>query len=146
MLNLHSPKWKRRGEIEFMTLLTTKTMSISIHRISKVDIDTLWPHDHGLDFLSIGLTGRYTEELYLTPATDLSNKVVKTWKAGSAHVMRNNRAHRIIEATEKPSYTLFLTWNYKGEKTKMYTKHGYMSAGEYYGRGLHLEDILEASV
>jgi hypothetical protein len=91
------------------------------------------PHDHPSKFLSVGLWGRYVETVFQEPGRDLEVNSTFERRAGTFHVMPLEHAH-YIHKIDKPAWTLFLTWGYRGRGVAIYTKDGPVNSKEYFGR------------
>ena len=88
-----------------LRLLKTKRVCVYIHKITTADPPNSWPHDHGCDFISIGLSGWYSEALYDEPRRrpERSRVIVRGPRHG--HRMRNAQAHRILHLSGPAVYT-----------------------------------------
>lgn len=133
------PRPKVTGRLTEYSLVVTKRFTISIHKISDPGFVVTDPHDHPSDFLSVGLKGYYVEKVFDSPSEDLTKNrdVKRRW----AHVMRTTQAHYIFEAP-KPAWTLFITWNYRGWGSRIYTKSGdILHPKDYYLTGRYRDGI-----
>lgn len=125
------------GDIKHHIIWVSKKYSISIHKIIyRKWLEDEYPHDHGLDFLSIILWGGYTEELFKDKYASIKNGEIVRRRWGSWHIMRNSSSHKVIKVhPRKSAWTLFITWNYEPRRQSyIYTPEGRMTAGEYYGK------------
>jgi hypothetical protein len=136
------------GNVKHHVIWVSKKYSISIHKIIYTEkAKDRYPHDHGLDFLSIILWGGYTEELFKDKYASIENGKIIKRKLGSWHIMKNSASHKVIDIKSKKSaWTLFITWNYeKNRQAYIYTPEGRMKVGEYYS-ALVKKGLLEKQV
>jgi hypothetical protein len=125
------------GDIKHHVLWVSKKYSVSIHKIIyKTWLHDEYPHDHGLDFLSIILYGGYTEELFPDKHASVKNGKIVKRRPGSWHIMKNLASHKVIKIhSKKAAWTLFITWNYeKNRQAYIYTPEGKVTPREYYGK------------
>ena len=138
-------RWKSysTGDIQHYTIWVSKKYTVSIHKIIYREwLADEYPHDHGVDFLSIVLWGGYTEELFKDKYASFKNGEVVKRRWGSWHVMKNSASHKIIKVhPTKSCWTLFTTWNYTGERAFVYTPDGKIRVSEYYANLIKNEKI-----
>jgi hypothetical protein len=104
--------------------------TIFIHKIIPVELEGVYPHDHGCDFFSFGLRGGYTEELFDDPYDQTKSKIIYRG-AGKGHIMRNSQAHKFVSLSRDNVYTLFITWNFVGRKAWLFTPEGPITFEEF---------------
>lgn len=80
-----------------LRIVQTPWFGVYLHDIHKDDGDRA-PHNHPWSFVSIVLSGRYTERLYESPIDDSSSFILKTYRRFSIHRMGRDTAHRIVDA------------------------------------------------
>ena len=133
------------GDIHRQCIWVSKRFSVSLHKIvyRKWNADE-YPHDHGVDFLSIVFWGGYTEELFKDKYAQFENGEMKRRGLFSWHIMRDTSSHKVISVhPRKTARTLFITWNYKpGRTAYVYTPEGPINAADYYYK-LAKDKILE---
>ena len=79
------------------------TYGIHVHNFPSPD-QTVEPHGHPRPFVSIILSGGYTEEVYSDAPV-----FYRTWRRGSIHKMPVSETHRVIEV-EPNTWTLVFFW------------------------------------
>jgi hypothetical protein len=113
----------REGDpyLDRLRIIQSPLCSIYLHHIHRPDIE-IDPHDHPWSFISIVITGDYTEEVW--PDKRDSSLSYTSWRRRwSAHKMDRESAH-IITETRKPLWTLVIT----GPKR---TSWGFWRNGEF---------------
>lgn len=127
--------WLQPGYIKRWHLIPRNTWrNVYLHKIVGPDNEP-YPHDHPWAFTSLILSGGYIEELYdFTPATASKDcrmidhaweneRYYKLYAWPSIHIhekghvvrRRSWHAHRIINLVTKPTWTVILTGETKGQ-------------------------------
>ena len=125
--------------IRHYVLLKTKRFTVSVNRLTRdARFEDIYPHDHGSDFFSVALRGGYTEELFRDPATNWTTGERIVRRFPSAHKMDYRHAHK-ADVThpvgrQRVAWTLFVTWNYQGTRSRVWTEDGPIDSGEYWRR------------
>jgi hypothetical protein len=102
--------WVRIGEEPFLNrkvLVICPWFGVFITRIYSPDTDRD-PHDHSRPFLSLILSGGYTENVHSD-----QGMIKKTHRRWSAHILRTSEAHRIT-AIREPLRTLVIAGKSRG--------------------------------
>lgn len=89
--------WVRVGDGPFLdrkVLMICPWFGVFITRIHKPDISR-HPHDHSRPFISLILTGGYSERVWDNPA-DLSSSTHRIHGSWSLHKMPVSKAHKIV--------------------------------------------------
>ena len=136
MIKFYKPKYFHYGTFRQWRFLNTSKFTVSINRIGSADSITSCPHDHGCDFYSIVLKGRYSEKLYKDFLNNPNDMERRTFKIFSGHKFLHNWAHSIYKC-DKTTYTLFITFNHLRRKSWIYTPEGTFTQGEFYLKGLN---------
>lgn len=129
-------KFNDRGgsSMSFVQFVHNSRFSVRLNKITVADDERAFPHQHGCDFVSIGLLGSYTEDLY-----EMRNVTSPFRRANrgmfNVHRMNNDRLHKIAAVSKRPAYTLFITFNYAHKPPLAYGPNGEVETmGEMYRR------------
>jgi hypothetical protein len=98
--------------LDRLRIIQTPWLSVYLHHIHRPDRDAD-PHDHPWDFISLVLSGSYTELLWRdkTCASSFRTRERRRWSVGRT---RRQAAH-IITGIEGPLWTLVITGRRRGE-------------------------------
>jgi hypothetical protein len=105
-----------------------------LNRITVPDDEEAFPHNHGCDFVSIGLKGWYSENVFKADAVE-DGFVNHMRRRFNIHRMNNTQLHKIASVSDTPAYTLFITFNYAHKPPLAYGPNGEVETmGEMYTR------------
>jgi hypothetical protein len=107
-----------------LRLLKTKRVCVYIHKITTVDPPATYPHNHGCDFISVGLGGWYSEALFDDPTVTPQQAREVRRKRWNVHRMRNTQAHRIVGISGPAVYTLFVAYRLTEEPAHAFDPEG----------------------
>jgi predicted metal-dependent enzyme (double-stranded beta helix superfamily) len=120
--------------MSFKEFIHNSKFTVRVNRITVSDDARAFPHNHGCDFISIGLRGWYAEDVYEAANVEKGSK--RHLRAMfNVHRMNNTQLHKIAAVSEKPAYTLFVTFNYAHKPPLAYGPNGEVETmGEMYRR------------
>jgi hypothetical protein len=126
----------------FKEFFHNSKFTVRVNRITKADDERAFPHNHGCDFISVGLSGWYVENVYKADDVDAGFRTSKRSRF-NVHRMNNTQLHKIAEVSDKPAYTLFVTFNYAHKPPLAYGPNGEVETmGEMYNRLGHGSPVL----
>jgi hypothetical protein len=111
---LNRDYWVRVGDEPFLdrkVLVICPWFGVFLTEIHKPDANKRDPHDHSRGFVSLILSGGYTEEVFSDPAVLASYE--RRHRRWSCHVMPMDKAH-VITAVTGPLRTLVIAGRSRG--------------------------------
>jgi hypothetical protein len=137
MIKIYKPVHYDFGNFHQYRIINTSKFTVCINKIVSADNISTLPHDHACDFLSLVLSGEYTEKVYKDYLNEPSDIEYRSFKRFSIHKFLHNWAHIIVKSNVV--YTLFITWNNQGRKPYIYTPEGPVTFDQYFSKKLFIK-------